>query len=453
MSNNNTFIQELATFLEKANKETWKKIQNSDSEWLTGVVQKAKNEASRRKNTASQALAIALRHEWDKTHGGDSYWHDYERRKVKNLIRKVPKDRRIAGVIKNATADEAAIQASKRAVKNGNVNAIKQFYRPEFFREIVVNLGNKNVNANVAKAIVPPKTNPETLIHQLLYDHKSPSMIVHIMMIRNVSVEKFINIATSRDHIVYSGYDFKEYALSSIILEVLKLYEKKIKKHVDLRKIPKRKMIQMLESRFEEFSDPRIDSGVKVLDLLEFMIRRGAPHVPVENIIRYAISYLKNKAEAPEWIDQPEFYKLLRLYDREHVNRDVVFKVFFRYADGSTDDVLARLGTFKEILDHIVISPDDGLVFLFAAFSYSEEQPSIPNGLVDYLIARGAKRTPGALAWFEKYARRFVGTPALVADTYKLMLQGLDTNNLRKVRPFNNTFKNIVDHVKTSRRI
>jgi hypothetical protein len=407
-------------------------------------------------NSLSKALDIVLRREWEKTSNASRLEEqnaENMRRGVRNLIRKIPKDRRMFKIIRNVTADETAIHTLKKAVKNRNMNVIKKIYRPQFFFDIAEDR-RLNMNANVLKAIVPTKTSPKILIQHLLYKWAKPSVIAHVMTIRDVSAENFIDIATSRDRIL-SVYDFMEYTLSSDILEILKLFEKRIGKHVDLRKISRKKMIDMFESRFDESSDPRSESSsMEILTLLEFMARRGAPLVPLETVLWYAVHYLDKYIEDVEWIGQPEFFKLLHLYDdRESVPRKVMWELFVKYANGTSDDVRSRVGTFREILDRIKMDPNDTLMFLFAAFSKSEYQPSIPNGIIDYLIARGAKRTPGALSWFEKYARRFVGTPALVADAYKTMLEGLNINNLKKVRPFSNMFKNIVDHVKTSRGI
>jgi hypothetical protein len=142
----------------------------------------------------------------------------------------------------------------------------------------------------------------------------------------------------------------------------------------------------------------------------------------------------------PEWVRHRELYDVLRLYDRESVKEKTLYGFLKRYASGNADAVFDRVGTFREILDRIVI-PKNALELLFRAFH--KNNTWVPGGDVDYLIMRGAQRTPKALEAFVAYANKFASAQP--------ELRGLPINNLSHTKAFANVFNNLVRNVQVSR--
>jgi hypothetical protein len=89
---------------------------------------------------------------------------NYERNSFKRMMRTFPKNKAIARIIEDVTADEKAIEALQNAVKRGNVNLVRKLYRPDFFFELLKNA--RAANATMMNAIVPTRTPPETLIRR-----------------------------------------------------------------------------------------------------------------------------------------------------------------------------------------------------------------------------------------------------------------------------------------------
>ena len=259
-----------------------------------------------KENAATRALEIVLRREWNKTFDVDApYARKFAQQRVKNMIRTVPKtSARVAAVVKNVSANESTIAALKRAVDAGDVGAIKKLYRPEFFFEVLQH--NRAANANVMNAVLPTtmrRTSPETLLRRLLgVDAETfpamPSAVARIAM----PVEKIVRTAV----------DVR--ATSGDLLSIFKTIEKKSAKKLDFSRVRGSDMFLLLADRHDEYIDSVENSPpMDVLTLLKFMNKRGAPLVPLEDVMRYVIDYETEIGGNRE--NRSEFHALLRLYD------------------------------------------------------------------------------------------------------------------------------------------
>ena len=260
-----------------------------------------------KENAATRALEIVLRREWNKTFDVDApYARKFAQQRVKNMIRTVPKtSARVAAVVKNVSANESTIAALKRAVDAGDVGAIKKLYRPEFFFEVLQH--GRAANANVMNAVLRTtmrRTSPETLLRRLLgVDAETfpamPSAVARIAM----PVEKIVRTAV----------DVRA-ASSGDLLSIFKTIEKKSAKKLDFSRVRGSDMFLLLADRHDEYIDSVENSPpMDILILLQFMIKRGAPRVPLEDVMRYVIDYETEIGGNRE--NRPEFDALLRLYD------------------------------------------------------------------------------------------------------------------------------------------
>jgi hypothetical protein len=322
-------------------------------------------------NKASQVLDLTLRREWNRAFENPSS-AAYERGLVKKLFQKVPKtNTRMVKLVRNVAEDEAAMKTLKNAVKRGDVNTVKKLYHPKFFFE----LAEKATNANVINAMIPPKASPETLIgHLISMIFIKPSTIAQIIKSRKISMENLI-----AKKVFFKLQDFK-------ILNIFKEFEKITKKRIDFSKVQKKDMISWF-SRYSTYARNRIgnDDFETGVVLLQFMNDRGAPLIPMQLLLDCAVIYMD---EESSWINIPEFYTVLDMYYffREPVKTGTLYEIFLYYAVNMRDQIqnnIARMtGQLRAILDNIDIPRN--------IINEISNLRSIPAGIIDYLVMRGA---------------------------------------------------------------
>lgn len=394
------------------------------------------------KSLSTQALELALRHKYDKVlKTRNPFARKFMEEDFEKTIKKIPKtSARIASVVKNVSSNKTALATLKRTL---NVNTVKKFYKPEFFFDLLRNAPNVNaMNAMLESTL--RRESPESLLRVLIsYEAESfpamPMAVARIVALRKISIEKLVRIINEKKR-----YD--DAAASTDILAIFKAIERS---KLDFSKVRPSDMFLLLVERNDEFLDSIANDNnlglepMHVLTLLAFMIERGAPRVPLEDVFRYVVHY--DETNGAGLFERRELYKLLRLYDRETLKDATILP--------SIVEIYARdrvVTDMRTILDRIDL-PKNVLDIFFEAFSENEDfHPSIPAGDIEYLLARGAVVTRKTVEAFEKYAKQLEG--ANVSNAYRNVLRALnDVEILKNYKPFSNAFKNVVDNVRKAR--
>jgi len=416
-------------------------------------------------NAATRALEIVLRREYENVQKHKNpFTREMAQKWFENKMRKIPKtSARVVSVVKNVSANKAALAALKRRL---DVETVKKHYKPEFFFDL---LRNAPQNANAMNAMLHLTTrrmSPERLLRDLLtYDVESfpamPMAVARILALYKIPIEKLVRMVVEKGNNNNSRYA-ADAAASDDLLAIFKAVERSTKKRIVFSRVRASDMFVLLVDRSDEFLESVVendDQGIESMDvlaLLAFMIRRGAPRPPVEEILRYALHY-EEELGFDEWTVPQEFYALLHVYENEDraalKDATILPRILELYAAMHTDDVLGRSADVRRILDRIVLPKKSILDMFFETFSRSESKPSIPAGDIGYLLARGAIATKKTVAAFEKYAKRLErGNVANISNAYRSVLRALnDAGHLKNYKPFSNVFKNVVDNVRKIR--
>ena len=410
----------------------------------------------------NKALEIVLRREYGKIQEQKNpFTREMMQKWFENKVKKIPKtSAHIVSVVKNVSSNKAALAALKQRL---DVETIKKHYKPEFFFDLLRN-APQNANAmNAMLHLTTRRTSPERLLRDLLtYDVESfpamPMAVARILALHRIPIEKFVRM------VVEKGNNKPRYTAdvtaSDDLLAIFRAVERSTKKKIDFSRVRASDMFVLLVDRNDEFLESVVenDQGIESMDvlaLLAFMIRRGAPRPPIEEILRYALHY-EEELGFDEWTVPQEFYALLHLYDDDRAtlkDATILPRILELYANMRTDDVLGRSADVRRILDRIVLPKKNILDMFFETFSKSEYKPAIPAGDIGYLLARGAIATKKTVAAFERYAERLeTGNVANVANAYRSVLRALnDAEHLKNYKPFSNVFKNVVDNVRRIR--
>jgi len=416
MSYNNNYIKELATNLETANNETWRRFGNSS------VVRKAKTQAlgrTRRKNVRSKALNIVFRNMMSKPQ------MPRNRMNMKNTVAKtmhgIGNDARLKKVLENMTSDETTLKMMRNAIAKGNLAGVGATYRSRFIDDVVRG-GMMNGSRR-----------------------GSPKAVAHLISTKNIGIKEFIE-AVVKNGITDLGHGRGQYVFpenSEFVLNVFKECEKE--KPLHFKTIPLEYVRKM--TGFPAF-----------LPVVAYMVHHGAPPVPIEDIFKYINK--RSDIEGGFTIDGGVI-DIAEKSKREKIPDTTLRHLMNFYSNSNLEDIVSVYQeNVRVLLDRIAI-PRYALKMFFESFLSSAsrfpnpgryEYAVIPADDIAYLIERGAVITPDVFNIFIKYSKKFQTNPGVIAPAYRLVLSSINAKVLENM-PDNANFQNVINQVRRTRGI